>query len=216
MIGQDKTGADGRLLKAAELLCGALRAYAFTGAGVSTESGIPDFRSPGTGLWSNPEMLALATGEAFNRDPVRFYRVFLPQWLAYRSAEPNAAHRAIADLEAMGRLSGVVTQNIDGLHRKAGSQAVWEVHGHLRHLVCGLCGAPGAFELAEEAMQKGTLPPCCICGGVLRPDVVLFGEAMAPDFNRAYTALRQGCDLINGSRLKSYRLSCGFFGGISR
>ncbi|MEW6173573.1 MAG: NAD-dependent deacylase [Bacillota bacterium] len=199
---------DGRekILKAADLLRGASRAYAFTGAGVSTESGIPDFRSPGTGLWSNPETLSLATGDAFNRDPVRFYDVFLPQWIGYREAQPNPAHRALAELEALGRLSGVITQNIDGLHHKAGSKAVWEVHGHLRHVVCSSCRTPASFAVAEEALQKGVLPPRCACGGVLRPDVVLFGEAMAPDFSRAYTVLGRGCDLILvvGSSLTVY------------
>lgn len=197
---------DQKLSKAADLLRGSSRAYAFTGAGVSTESGIPDFRSPGTGLWSNPELLALATGDVLQRQPARFYSVFLPQWLAYQRAEPNPAHKAIAELEALGRLSGVVTQNIDGLHRKAGSQVVWEVHGHLRHLVCGSCGAPAPFEAAEDAMRKDALPPRCDCGGVVRPDVVLFGEAMAPDFERALAALRRGCDLmlVVGSSLTVY------------
>jgi NAD-dependent deacetylase len=197
---------DRKLAEAAALLSRSSRAYAFTGAGVSTESGIPDFRSPGTGLWSNPKLLSLATSDALQREPARFYNVFLPQWLAYRQAVPNPAHKAIAGLEAIGRLSGVVTQNIDGLHRKAGSQVVWEVHGHLRHLVCSSCQRPASFAVAEEALQKGALPPRCRCGGVVRPDVVLFGEAMAPDFDRALTVLRQGCELmlIVGSSLAVY------------
>ncbi|MEW6182814.1 MAG: NAD-dependent deacylase [Bacillota bacterium] len=195
-----------KIIKAAELLREASRAYAFTGAGVSTESGIPDFRSPGTGLWSNPEMMSLATGDALNREPVRFYNVFLPQWLAYREAQPNPAHRALAELEALGRLCGVITQNIDGLHHKAGSKSVWEVHGHLRHVVCSTCRMTAPFTVAEEALEKGKLPPRCVCGGLLRPDVVLFGETMAPDFNRALIVLRQGCDFILsvGSSLTVY------------
>jgi len=193
------------LREAAALLREASCAYAFTGAGVSTESGIPDFRSP-TGLWSNPELMALATGDAFRRDPARFYTAFLPQWLKYREAAPNPAHRALAELEAFGRLGGVITQNIDGLHRKAGSRTVWEIHGHLRHLVCDDCRKTAPFEVATEALAQGALPPRCACGGVLRPDVVLFGEAMAPDFERALATLRRGCDLmlVVGSSLSVY------------
>jgi NAD-dependent deacetylase len=148
----------------------------------------------------------LAAGDALQREPARFYSVFLPQWLAYRQAAPNPAHKAIAELEKIGRLSGVVTQNIDGLHHKAGSQVVWEVHGHLRHLVCSSCRARASFAVAAEALQKNVLPPRCDCGGVLRPDVVLFGEAMAPDFQRALAALRRGCDLmlVVGSSLTVY------------
>ncbi|HIE12680.1 MAG TPA: NAD-dependent protein deacylase [Desulfotomaculum sp.] len=203
--GQTKNAA-ARLFQAAELLRQASRAYAFTGAGVSTESGIPDFRAPGTGLWSNPELLSLATGDALRQDPVRFYSAFLPQWLRYRKAEPNPAHKALADLEAKGILSGVITQNIDGLHRKAGSQTVYEVHGHLRHLVCSDCCETANFEVAVAALQQGTLPPRCRCGGMLRPDVVLFGETMAPDFDRAMAELHQGCDvmLVVGSSLKVF------------
>lgn len=194
------------IIQAAKLLQEAARAYAFTGAGVSTESGIPDFRSPGTGLWSNPELLALATRDAFYQDPARFYAVFLPQWLRYREAEPNPAHKALAELEAMGLIAGVITQNIDGLHRKAGSRVVWEVHGHLRHLVCAACGAEAPFAVAAAALEEGTLPPRCDCGGLLRPNVVLFGEAMAPDFGKALQALRAGCDLllVVGSSLTVY------------
>ncbi|MEW6572756.1 MAG: Sir2 family NAD-dependent protein deacetylase [Bacillota bacterium] len=198
--------AERKLYQAAELLERASRAFAFTGAGISTESGIPDFRTPGTGLWSNPELLSLATGDALKHDPVRFYATFLPQWLRYRAAEPNPAHKALAGLEAKGRLSGVITQNIDGLHRKAGSRVVYEVHGHLRHLVCSDCRATADFQVAMEALEKGALPPLCRCGGMLRPDVVLFGEAMAPDFNAAMSELNQGCNvmLVVGSSLRVY------------
>ncbi|RDV84256.1 SIR2 family NAD-dependent protein deacylase [Ammonifex thiophilus] len=192
--------------RAAELLLKAQKACAFTGAGVSTESGIPDFRSPGTGLWSNPEALALATGEAFLRDPARFYRFFLPMWQDYRRARPNPAHRALAELEEMGILRGVITQNIDGLHRKAGSRVVWEVHGNLENLICTRCRRTAPFDLAEEAWAKDDLPPRCACGGILRPNIVLFGEPMAPDFHRAAVFLRQGCDLllVVGSSLTVY------------
>ncbi|MCL6561134.1 MAG: Sir2 family NAD-dependent protein deacetylase [Firmicutes bacterium] len=190
----------------AGLIRGSSRTFALTGAGISTESGIPDFRSPGTGLWTKFDPFKVATVSALRRDPAAFYKINLDRWTRYSGAQPNPAHFALAGLEREGLLAGVVTQNIDGLHRKAGSRRVWEVHGHLRHLVCGSCQTPGAFELAEEAMQKGTLPPRCVCGGVLRPDVVLFGETMAPDFNRAYAALRQGCDLmlVAGSSLTVY------------
>ncbi|MEW6448828.1 MAG: Sir2 family NAD-dependent protein deacetylase [Bacillota bacterium] len=206
MVAGRISDAEEKLLSAAELLRRASRAYAFTGAGVSTESGIPDFRTPGTGLWSNPELLSLATGEALKRDPVRFYSTFLPQWLRYRQAEPNPAHAALAELEAKGVLSGIITQNIDGLHRKAGSRVVYEVHGHLRYLICSDCRAPADFEVAVKALETEELPPLCRCGGMLRPDVVLFGEAMAPDFNRAMSELHRGCNLmlIVGSSLKVY------------
>ncbi|MGO0123092.1 SIR2 family NAD-dependent protein deacylase [Desulfothermobacter acidiphilus] len=198
---------DGKAVdRVVELLSRASQTYALTGAGVSTESGIPDFRSPGTGLWSNPEACSLATGEAFRRDPARFYRFFLPLWRDYRRAQPNPAHLALAELEKLGRLRGIITQNIDGLHRKAGSRVVWEVHGHLEHLICTRCQRPAPFALADEAWEKGDLPPRCSCGGVLRPQVVLFGEPMAADFHRVLVFLRQGCDLllVIGSSLMVY------------
>ncbi|MEW5761867.1 MAG: NAD-dependent deacylase [Bacillota bacterium] len=191
----------------AALLRGAARAYALTGAGISTESGIPDFRSPGTGLWSTTNLADLLTAEVLEKDPARFYQACLPPLNAFRRAEPNPAHIALAELEKLGLIRGVITQNIDGLHQRAGSRQVWEVHGHLRTVSCMRCGRKQPFDYAMSCYERGELPPRCrVCGGVLRPDVVLFGEALAHDFFDIADELYPGCDfmLVVGSSLTVY------------
>ncbi|MCL6638925.1 MAG: NAD-dependent deacylase [Firmicutes bacterium] len=195
----EKIGALARLIRESS------RTFALTGAGISTESGIPDFRSPGTGLWQKFDPVKVATVSALRRDPAAFYTFNLDRWTKYAGAAPNTAHYALAALEREGYLTGVITQNIDGLHIKAGSRRVWEVHGHLRTCRCLECGERQPFSALADQVRTGQNPPRCGCGGVLRPDVVLFEDPMSEDFFHAVQALT-GCQLliVAGSSLTVY------------
>ena len=150
---------------------------ALTGAGISTESGIPDFRSS-SGLWSRVDPTAVATIEAFQRDPERVWQWYGPRIRGLLAAEPNAGHRALAALERAGLLSAVVTQNIDLLHSRAGSNEVVEVHGSIRRAVCLRCGAQEPLDGLLEQLDERATPVCRACGAVPKPDVVLFGELL--------------------------------------
>lgn len=190
----------------AELLRRCDRNFALTGAGVSTESGIPDFRSPGNGLWTKHDPVKISSLSALRRDPAAFYEMNLPCWVAFSRAKPNDAHRALARLEEMGYLLGVITQNIDGLHREAGSRRVWEVHGHLRTCRCMECGQSYPFSNLVTQVEGGQNPPRCdTCRGILRPDVVLFEDRMSDDFFNA-TQVLSGCQLllVVGTSLQVY------------
>jgi NAD-dependent deacetylase len=150
-----------------------------TGAGVSTESGIPDFRSP-TGMWARFDPQEYATIEAFRTDPAKVWEFYGPRVSMLTAAHPNAAHHAIAELERRGLVDAVVTQNIDLLHERAGSENVVEVHGSIRTFTCLQCGA--GYELPHvlgklEAVP-GEPPRCSSCAAVLKPDVVFFGEVL--------------------------------------
>ncbi|MQL50965.1 NAD-dependent protein deacylase [Desulfofundulus thermobenzoicus] len=196
----------GQIRALADLLRRHERNFSLTGAGVSTESGIPDFRSPGTGLWTKFDPMKTATLSALKKDPAAFYKINLPRWTAFTGALPNDAHRGLARLEKMGLLVGVITQNIDGLHREAGSRCVWEIHGHLRTCHCMQCGHSYPFSFLVEQVNSGQNPPrCSQCQGVLRPDVVLFEDRMSDDFFKATRAL-SGCQLmlVVGSSLQVY------------
>ncbi|WP_455381257.1 SIR2 family NAD-dependent protein deacylase [Salinispira pacifica] len=148
---------------------------AFTGAGISTESGVPPFRGPG-GLWEryDPAMLELSY---FLRNPSRIWPILREIFYShFGAAEPNPAHRVLAKWEAEGTLKVLVTQNIDDLHFRAGSRNVVEYHGNSRRLRCTRCGA--GFDADEERLSQ--LPPRCSCGGILKPDFIFFGE-MIPE-----------------------------------
>lgn len=150
-----------------------------TGAGLSTASGLPDFRSPG-GIWTILDPLVDGHVSMLERDPARVWRCWAEPLVAADLA-PNPAHHAIAKLEALGVVRGVATQNIDGLHHAAGTRAI-ELHGHLRTAVCTDCGADEPMRAAfARFAADGEAPPCSWCGGVLRPPVVLFGEALPAD-----------------------------------
>lgn len=179
---------------------------ALTGAGISTESGIPDFRSPGTGLWTKYDPIKVATVSALKRDPATFYKINLDRWTRYTGVEPNTAHYALARLEREGLLNGVITQNIDGLHRKAGTKQLWEVHGHLRTCRCMDCEQSYPLDFLVNQFNAGTNPPLCQkCGGVLRLDVVLFEDSLGEDFTGAIHAMNK-CRLliVVGSSLQVY------------
>jgi NAD-dependent deacetylase len=177
---------------------------ALTGAGVSTESGIPDFRSP-TGMWAEFDPLEYATMGAFRRDPAKVWRFYAPRFSMLTDAEPNAAHAALAELERRGLLRAVVTQNIDLLHERAGSRDVVEVHGSIRTSSCPDCGAQ--YTLAEVLPlieARDGAPACLGCSGILKPDVVFFDELLPPDaIDRAYElAAEARLMLVVGSSLE--------------
>ncbi len=164
---------------AAGLFRKAKRVVVLTGAGISTPSGIPDFRSEGTGLWSRDEPLEIASLNNFRTAPEKFFQWFRPLAGQIFNAEPNAAHIALADLERHGVSVAIATQNIDGLHQKAGSEKVFELHGTIRTLSCTQC-----FRRYESPpflkayIEQGTIPSCANCNGILKPDVILFGEQL--------------------------------------
>lgn len=190
---------------AAGLIREARRAVVLTGAGISTPSGIPDFRSAGTGLWSRTEPLEAASLLTFRTAPEKFFNWFRPLAGQIFHALPNPAHLALATLERAGRLQAVITQNIDGLHQKAGSQRVIETHGTLRTLSCTQCYQQvGSEPYLESFVQAGRIPRCPNCDAVLKPDVILFGEQLP---HRAWSEaqrLARECDLmlVAGSSLE--------------
>ena len=186
----------------AELLQRARQAVVLTGAGVSVPSGIPDFRTPGTGLWENVNPMEVAHISAFRDDPDRFWRFYSERFVSLRDKRPNRAHELIAELERRELVRGVITQNVDRLHRLAGSQNVIEVHGSIEWSVCLECG--GRVRLAEviemvearAAADGFAAPECVACVVPLKPDVVLFGELLPETAMSAAHALAAEADLI--------------------
>jgi NAD-dependent deacetylase len=163
--------------KIAELLTNLKKSVVLTGAGVSAESGIPTFRSRG-GLYKKRDPRVYASIEVFRRDPSKYWSMRGDFIRNYNSYKPNRAHFALVELEKMGLLSCVITQNVDGLHRKAGSKSVVEIHGSLREIYCLRCKR----EFIAPDIPKGNPPLCpCGCGGILKPNTVLFGEDMPHD-----------------------------------
>jgi NAD-dependent deacetylase len=184
-----------------ETLAGLVReagvVVALTGAGISVPSGIPDFRSPGTGLWENVDPMAVAHIDAWREDPERFWQFYGNRFQTLDGKEPNGAHRALVELERRGHLRAVITQNIDMLHRKAGTSELVEVHGSIEHSVCLACGARYPLAEVRERLEHDPAGvPRCDCGAPLKPDVVLFGEWLPADaLDRAF-ALAAEADLL--------------------
>ena len=179
-----------------ELLEKTENAVAFTGAGVSTESGIPDYRSPGTGLWEKMDQSVVSLS-GFTRNPENYYSYAMETWPARAAAKPNAAHLALARLEKDGRLAGVVTQNVDGLHLAAGSRNVCELHGCARRVACLGCRAVHSMEETMKRVEEGENPPLCEeCGGILKPDAVFFGEALPEEPWERAVDLVGSCGLL--------------------
>lgn len=194
---------DDLVMKLARSIVEARYPVVLTGAGVSTESGIPDFRGP-NGLWRNEEIMDLLSLDTLYFMPDLFYSRGLEVLRVLRGKKPNPAHRAIARLEELCVVKSVITQNIDGLHLEAGSQNVIEIHGNLRTCSCEKCRSTFPFEHIEVSVAKGVIPPKCPrCGGIVRPDVVFFGDPMPEDFNRAVDeARRSDFMLVVGSSLQ--------------
>ncbi|NSW75890.1 MAG: NAD-dependent deacetylase [Candidatus Atribacteria bacterium] len=173
-----------------------------TGAGISTESGIPDFRTPSSGLWARYDPMEILSREVLFSKPEVFYGVGLKVLLSFHEAQPNEAHLVLAEWERRGWIVGVVTQNIDSLHTKAGSKNVMEIHGHLRSGSCLRCGRSVPIEVLVEKTNQGEIPPRCECGGILRPDVVLFGDTLPPCFEEAVLLSHRYPLLVIGSSLQ--------------
>ncbi|MBA2765086.1 MAG: NAD-dependent deacylase [Thermoleophilaceae bacterium] len=191
----------------ARLLTEAERAVVLTGAGVSVPSGIPDFRTPGTGLWENVDPMEVAHIDSFRRGPDRFWQFYGERFAMLRDKRPNDAHRDLAELEARGLIRGVITQNVDRLHRVAGTENLIEVHGSIEHCICPECG--GRFEL-EKVMEilshTAGAPECPACITPLKPDVVLFGELLPEAAMADAHSLAAEADLMVcvGSSLEVY------------
>jgi NAD-dependent deacetylase len=194
------------IARLAELVRGARSTVALTGAGISVPSGIPDFRSPSTGLWERVDPMEVAHIDAFHADPARFWGFYRERFAALGGKRPNPAHLALVALERAGLLDAVITQNIDTLHRRAGSRELVEVHGSIATCSCLSCGARASGERAREllAADPHGVPRCERCGLALKPDVVLFGELLPED---ALARARELCEradllLVIGSSLE--------------
>jgi NAD-dependent deacetylase len=188
---QVETGMTAEVERLAELLRESRSTVALTGAGISVPSGIPDFRTPETGLWADVDPMEVAHIDVFERDPARFWSYYLPRFQSLGDKRPNVAHEALAELESRQLLDGVITQNIDRLHRAAGSDNVVEVHGSIETSTCRRCAESFGIDEVEGLFDAEGIAVCASCGGVVKPDVVLFGEllpesamAMAQDLAR--------------------------------
>ncbi len=168
-----------------------------TGAGISVPSGIPDFRSPGTGLWENVDPMEVAHIDVWRRDPDRFWHFYSQRFAALREVQPNRAHAVVAELERRGLIRGVITQNIDRLHRVAGSERVVEVHGSIEWSRCPVCGGRVGLERVVEMIEAAPgAPECLSCVTPLKPEVVLFGEMLPEAATFEAHALAAGADLM--------------------
>lgn len=197
--------ASDAIQRAADLIRAAQFAVVFTGAGISTPSGIPDFRSAHSGMWEQVDPMAVASLYGFRQNPQRFYNWVRPLAQLTMSALPNPAHLVLAELEKRGLLRVVITQNIDMLHTRAGNQTVYELHGNLRDATCIHCFTIYPAEpILQQFLVDGNVPCCSKCGGVLKPNVILFGEQLPyRELQGAQDAAKQ-CDvmLIVGSSLE--------------
>ncbi len=194
-------------VRLADLIRTSAPVVVLTGAGISVPSGIPDFRTPLTGLWANVDPMEVAHISVWRRDPARFWAFYGQRFAALDGKLPNGAHRAVAELERRGLVAGVITQNIDGLHAAAGTRDPIEVHGSIRSASCLLCrmSVPLA-ETRERLAADFDGIPRCDCGAPLKPDVVLFGELLPETAMERAQALAEsaGLMLAIGSSLEVY------------
>jgi NAD-dependent deacetylase len=190
----------------AEMVRGSAHTVALTGAGISVPSGIPDFRTPGTGLWANVDPMEVAHIDVFERDPARFWSYYRPRFQSLGDKRPNAGHKALAELERRGLLRGVITQNIDRLHRAAGSRDVIEVHGSIETSSCRRCVASYGIDEVGALFDDDGVALCSACGGAVKPDVVLFGELLPEEAMARAQELAQEAELMLciGSSLAVY------------
>jgi NAD-dependent deacetylase len=188
--------ATSEVARLAGLLGQSRRAVALTGAGVSVPSGIPDFRTPETGLWAKVDPMEVAHISVFERDPERFWSYYRPRFQALGDKEPNRAHEALAELERRGLIEGVITQNIDRLHRAAGSENVIEMHGSIETSSCLECGAAFGLDEVDGIFDERGVAICSACDGPVKPDVVLFGELLPEEAMTQATELAEGADLM--------------------
>jgi NAD-dependent deacetylase len=187
----------GGAVRLAELIREAERAVVLTGAGVSVPSGIPDFRTPGTGIWEKVNPMEVAHIDAFRGNPDRFWQFYSDRFASLVDKRPNPAHDAIAEFERRGHVRGVITQNVDRLHRMAGSERVIEMHGSIEHCVCLECGGRVGLERVIEILRAHPgAPECTACIQPLKPDVVLFGELLPAAAMAEAHALAAEADLM--------------------
>ncbi|MDQ3010496.1 MAG: Sir2 family NAD-dependent protein deacetylase [Acidobacteriota bacterium] len=192
--------------QATELIARSSRIVGFTGAGISTESGIPDFRSP-NGIWANNRMIEYGEFISSRAGRVEYWRQKVAMWPEMRDAEPNAGHRSFAELERQGRLRAIITQNIEGLHQRAGNTNVIELHGTTVECECLTCGARVSMDEAVARVKAGDVAPeCDACGGLLKPATISFGQSMPAMAMKAAVEACQDCDvfLAVGSSLVVY------------
>ena len=196
--------AEKKIRKLASWLEESQSAYALTGAGVSTDSGIPDFRGSG-GLWTKRDPMEVASSRALHDHPRDFFDFWTNRFAKLDKASPNITHEVLAELESSGLLTGVITQNIDGLHVEAGSEQVFQVHGNFRFSKCEGCGKEVPTDNILERFEEGEVPYCRDCGELIRPEVVLFGEQLPEDITQAEEELTKADLLIVlGSSLEVY------------
>ena len=179
----------------ASLIRDARSVVALTGAGISVPSGIPDFRSPGSGLWENVDPMEVAHIDAWRADPARFWSFYGQRFSSLDGKQPNGAHLALVELERRGKLDAIVTQNIDRLHRLAGSTELIEVHGTIDSSSCLVCGTTLPLAEVKVLLEASGLPRCG-CGAPLKPDVVLFGEWLPEDALERAFGLAAGADVL--------------------
>jgi NAD-dependent deacetylase len=196
------------IARLAELIGNARSVVALTGAGISVPSGIPDFRTPGVGLWENVDPMEVAHIDAFRADPVRFWSFYGQRFATLGAKQPNGAHRALVELERRGLLDAVITQNIDMLHRKAGTRELIEVHGSIASCSCPACGTRASLADVHARLERAAdgVPRCEACERALKPDVVLFGELLDPPALERARELCAGADVLLcvGSSLEVY------------
>jgi NAD-dependent deacetylase len=190
----------------AELISESRCTVALTGAGISVPSGIPDFRTPGTGMWANVDPMEVAHIDAFRGDPERFWSFYRPRLHSLDGIEPNPAHQVLAELERRGLVEAVITQNIDMLHTKAGSERVIEVHGSIRSASCQACDARYELAAVERLFDSDGVAICAACTSLVKPDVVLFGELLPAEAMAEAEELAGRAELLLcvGSSLEVY------------
>ena len=179
-----------------KMIAAADQTVVLTGAGISVPSGIPDFRTPGKGIWEKVDPMEVAHIESFRQDPARFWSFYRERLQALSDIEPNRAHEVLVELERAGQIETVITQNIDTLHERAGQEDVIEVHGSIRTSSCPACGAKVRLEDLGDRFDDDGVASCPLCQGALRPDVVLFGEMLPADEMLRATQLAARADLL--------------------
>ena len=183
--------------RAIEIIRAAQSGVVFSGAGISTPSGIPDFRSPGSGLWTRYDPMEVGSLSAFRHNPEKFFEWFQPLAQTIYEARPNPAHYAVAQLQKAGFIQEIITQNIDGLHWRSGSTSVLEIHGTLQTMTCTCCYRKyPSEEFIEQYINFGQIPYCPICTRILKPDVILFEEQLPQKVWKSAKEACLNCEVI--------------------
>ncbi|MHA2009056.1 MAG: SIR2 family NAD-dependent protein deacylase [Promethearchaeota archaeon] len=185
-----------KIEKFSNLILGSKKIVALTGAGMSTESGIADFRSPGTGLWEKVDPYEFASIDSYLAHPTKNLEFMLETGRAIFSARPNKGHKALTKLQRLGKLEGVLTQNIDRLHHKAKTKNIVEFHGNVMEAKCLSCGKIFPITIMVNQALQGKVPSCEACNGMLKPNAIFFGEQLEPNVLAAADLMISNCDLL--------------------